>query len=94
MENMFHNCMSLNNLDLISFNTPNIINIQGLFSGCSSLALLDMSNFNTSITKDISEAFNGINKQGKITYNSTLLTNNIINLIPQEWEKNDITKNN
>ena len=92
MNNMFQGCQELTSLDLSSFNTPNLVNIEDLFYGCSSLSELDLSNFNTTLVQDSSNVFFQLPNQGKITYNSEKLTINIINLIPKEWEKNDIKK--
>ena len=39
---------SLENLDLSSFNTSNVISMDSMFSNCSSLTGLDLSSFNTS----------------------------------------------
>ena len=34
---MFYECRSLINIDLIHFNTQNVINMEGMFCGCESL---------------------------------------------------------
>lgn len=44
---MFLNCSKLTSLNVSSFNTSNVKNMQGIFYGCSSLTTLDISNFNT-----------------------------------------------
>ncbi len=46
------------NLDLSSFNTSNVTNIDGMFTGCGSLISLDISSFNTSKVTDMSYMFN------------------------------------
>ena len=47
MSGMFNNCISLNNINLVSFNTINVTNMSAMFSGCHSLRELNLSNFNT-----------------------------------------------
>ena len=44
---MFSGCSSLTALDLSSFNTQNVTEMEYMFSGCSSLTALDVSGFNT-----------------------------------------------
>ena len=92
MEEMFTNCKSLTSLDLSSFNTPNLIDIDRLFSGCSSLNELNIPKFNTTLVQESNEIFNEVPEGGKITYNSSILTTNIINNIPQNWNITDINK--
>ena len=45
---MFQNCISLTNLDLSSFDTSNVTDMDYMFHGCSSLTNLDLSSFDTS----------------------------------------------
>ena len=47
MSDMFKYCSSLTNIDLSSFNTQNVTDMNGMFSNCSSLINIDLSNFNT-----------------------------------------------
>ena len=58
MKCMFYNCSSLNSLDLISFNTSNVTDMESMFDGCSSLANLDLSSFNTNKVTNMIEMFN------------------------------------
>jgi surface protein len=44
---MYNRCSSLESIDLSSFNTNNVINMNDMFKGCSSLKSLDLSSFNT-----------------------------------------------
>ena len=44
---MFCDCFSLKSLDLSSFNTNNVTNMNHMFGGCKSLESLDLSSFNT-----------------------------------------------
>ena len=41
MNNMFNACNSLTNLDLSSFNTENVINMESIFEGCDNLKILN-----------------------------------------------------
>lgn len=47
MSGMFLDCSSLEELDLLEFNTSNVTNMMMLFSGCKSLAKIDVSAFDT-----------------------------------------------
>ena len=44
MNKMFYNCISLNSLDLSSFQLLNVINMESMFYNCISLISLDLSN--------------------------------------------------
>ena len=48
---------SLENLDLSSFNTSNVISVDSMFSNCSSLTSLDLSSFNTLNVTNMSSMF-------------------------------------
>ena len=45
---MFDTCWKLASVDLSSFNTSQVTNMEGMFAGCWALASLDLSSFNTS----------------------------------------------
>ena len=47
MFGMFTLCSGLTSLDLSSFNTSNVTEMNSMFSGCSGLTTLNVSNFNT-----------------------------------------------
>ena len=91
MNNMFSGCEKISSIDLSSFSTPSLRNIKEMFTGCPKLSYLDVSKLNTSIVDDSSSIFFTISNQGTIKYNSKLLTSNIINSIPSEWTKSDIS---
>ena len=55
---MFYECSSLSTLDLSSFNTRNVTNMQKLFYNCSSLTKLDLSSFKVD-NADIRYMFSG-----------------------------------
>lgn len=57
MQYMFSGCRSLTSLNLSSFNTARVTNMQSMFSDCSSLVTLDLSSFNTSNVQTMSEMF-------------------------------------
>ncbi len=56
---MFSGCSSLINLDLSSFNTESVTNMECMFSGCSSLKDLDVSKFNTENVTNMRSMFAG-----------------------------------
>ena len=47
MNSLFYNCSSLKELNLSSFNTNKVTNIDNMFNGYSSFKELNISNFNT-----------------------------------------------
>ena len=57
MGNMFEKCTSLENLNVSSFDTKNVTNMEKMFSGCLSIEELDLSNFDTSQVKQIKYMF-------------------------------------
>jgi surface protein len=56
---MFSGCSSLQSLDLSSFNTASVPDMNRMFSGCSSLQSLDLSSFNTASVTDMNSMFSG-----------------------------------
>ena len=54
---MFWGCSSLESIDLSSFNTTNVKDMQFMFYGCSSLKSIDLSSFNTTNVKDMHSMF-------------------------------------
>jgi len=54
MYDMFRDCQSLKALDLSSFNTENVTEMNNLFMGCLSLESLNISSFNTKNVTDMS----------------------------------------
>jgi surface protein len=48
MNKMFFGCKNLTSLDVSSFDTSNVTDMDEMFWGCESLTILDVSNFNTS----------------------------------------------
>ena len=55
---MFYECKSLKILDLISFNTKDIIKMDYMFYNCSSLIIINLSSFND-VKAGIRDIFNG-----------------------------------
>jgi surface protein len=54
---MFLGCRNLTTLDLSSFNTSNVTDMNGMFQYCESLTTLDLSNFDTSKVTNMSGMF-------------------------------------
>ena len=60
MEGMFQNCKALTSLDLSSFDTSNVTNMNEMFANCSSLATIYASNsFDTTNVSNSSYMFTG-----------------------------------
>ena len=47
MSGMFSNCKNLKSIDISTFNTKNVTNMESMFIQCKSLTTLDLSSFNT-----------------------------------------------
>ena len=56
---MFQNCSSLATLDLSSFDTSKVEEMNNMFDGCSSLTILDLSSFDMSCLSLSGEMFYG-----------------------------------
>ena len=89
---MFDGCSSLTSLDLSSFNTQNVTNMEYMFYDCNSLISLDLSNFNTQNVDDMRGMFfncnslislnlfnRKVNYMGSLFYNCNSLEFKIIN---------------
>ena len=57
MQAMFHNCSSLESIDLSSFKTSNLTNMEGMFAYCTSLKSVNLSGFDTSEVTDMGGMF-------------------------------------
>ena len=57
LSNMFSDCISLEYLDLSTFDTTNTRNLDYLFSNCTSLTSINIGNLNTSDVFSISKMF-------------------------------------
>ena len=63
---MFDGCSSLRTLDLSSFDTQLVTDMNGMFGECSSLLFLDLSNFNTRHVTDMRDMFDGCSALRKL----------------------------
>jgi surface protein len=54
---MFDGCSNLTTLDLSSFNTSSVTNMNGMFGYCKKLTTLDLSSFNTSAVTNMYSTF-------------------------------------
>ena len=60
MSYMFSNCESLNQLDLLKFNTQSVTTMEKMFYSCVKLISLDLSSFNTNDCANFNEMFANI----------------------------------
>ena len=67
MRCMFRGCSSLASLDLSTFDTSNVTDMNEMFHDCSSLASLDFSTFDSSKVTFMGEMFRGCSKLSTIT---------------------------
>ena len=70
MSNMFSNCESLSQLDLIKFNTLAVNTMEKMFYSCIKLNTLDLSSFNTINCANFKEMFANI-PHIRVTIDST-----------------------
>ena len=68
---MFRSCSSLTSVDLSTFNTKKLKEIDGLFSYCSKLSSIDISTFHKSLKYD-EKLFEGISDSGEIIINKDI----------------------
>ena len=59
IEEAFSGCSSLNELDLSSFNTHNVLDMSSLFSGCHSLSSIDITILDTQNVENLEAMFSG-----------------------------------
>ena len=59
MRRMFAGCVSLDSLDLSTFDTSHVTNMWAMFSGCDCLTILNVSRFNTSHVTNLARMFSG-----------------------------------
>ena len=57
MQQMFISCKSLTALDLSSFNTAKVKNMEGMFKSTGALTALDLSSFDTTSVTDMNGMF-------------------------------------
>ena len=60
---MFNGCQNLESINISSFDTSNVININKMFYLCKSLCDLNISHFNLKNVKSMKKLFFGINKK-------------------------------
>ena len=81
---MFYGCSSLNSIDLSSFNTTNINNMDGMFYLCSSLKSIDLSSFNTTNLNNMNSLFGGCSS---LKIENVKINENGIKFLDEEcWE--------
>ena len=73
---MFNRCYKLTSLDLSSFDTSQVTNMQGAFQYCNSLKYLNISNFDTSLTVKMDRMF--FNCSSLISLNLTNFNTSIL----------------
>ena len=78
INDMFHGCASLTNVDLSNFNTQNVTNMSNMFYECYSLTNIELSNSNTQNVNDMSYMFKGCKSLTNIdlsNFNTQKVTN-------------------
>ncbi|MBQ8196205.1 MAG: BspA family leucine-rich repeat surface protein, partial [Oscillospiraceae bacterium] len=75
----FYGCSSLTSLDLSSFDTSKVTNMNNMFYNCSSLTSLDLSSFDTSMVTDMGAMFNGCSSLTSLDL-SSFDTRNVTNM--------------
>ena len=77
--NMFRDCVLLENIDLSNLNTQKVINMNGMFSGCISLTSVNLSNINTQNVSNMVYMFSGCTSLKSINL-SNVSSNNVVNM--------------
>ena len=78
MDNMFRDCISLQNINFTNFNTSNVLKMDYLFYNCSSLISLDLSNFDTSSVTNMEHMFSSCSTLISLdlkSFDTSLVTN-------------------
>ena len=79
MSFLFNNCLSLKEINFISFKTDDANNMKAMFQSCQKLENLDLSNFNTSKVTNMACMFNNCIKLKQIkgidNFNTIKVTN-------------------
>ena len=76
LENMgylFHNCLSLESIELTNINTENVYNMRNMFTNCAKLTNLNLNQF----------------KFGKVEYMNEMLLNPDLYGLEEEQEKDN-----
>ena len=66
MENIFYQCESLKSIDLSSFNTKKVENMNFMFFGCKNLNYIDLDTFNTENVRNMNCMFGDCSNELKI----------------------------
>ena len=82
---MFYGCSSLENLDILNFNTANVTTMHSMFYGCNKLKKLDLSSFDTSNVVEMSYMFNRASSLEKIYASEKFVTDTIPNSDYMFW---------
>lgn len=76
MNRMFDSCRNLEYLDLSSFDTKNVFDIEALFYECNNLKNINLDNFKTTSLTIVRSMFYNCNKISVvITINNTSIVN-------------------
>ena len=76
---MFYDCKNIESINLSSFNSQNVLNMEYMFAGCSNLNIINVSSINTKAVTKINGIFYGCESLEKINL-SSFDTSNIINM--------------
>ena len=89
---MFENCISLTSLDFTYFNTQKVVDARYMLTDCTNLKIIDFSNFDSQKLDYYEGIFSGLTSEGIIKYNSSIFNETILNLLPEDWTKEDINQ--
>ena len=79
MSFMFHGCSGLTSLDVSSFDTSSVTNMDSMFDGCSGLTSLDVSKFETSSVTNMGGMFSSCKSLTSLDL-SNFNTSNVTNM--------------
>lgn len=75
MGSMFNNCASLISLDVSSFNTSNVTDMNRMFASCDALTSLDISSFDTGSVTNMQNMFSDMDNIETIYVSDNFVTN-------------------
>ncbi len=94
MQDMFSGCSSLKELNLSSFDTTSVVDIQNMFSGCESLESLDLSSFDTRRVRLYSNVFNRYDTHLKTVKIGAFCDEKITNQITSSYKEFSVSWEN
>ena len=85
MDGMFYSCSSLTSLDVSSFDTSEVTDMDYMFDDCRSLKSLDLSSFDTKAVTNMNDMFYNCSALEKLTLGTKFAFKGDTNLVDATW---------